>query len=204
MRSITTIYIPGTSSIQWLWRYDYTYGLLWRPTQLYLRKEDVYILYHSLNYIPKANVGSRLNHVADPWKEGAIATMYYSAPMHILYPCIFCTHAYFVPMHILYPCIYIVPMHICEITTTNYFYYFIHNITCETPHSIKSWAAFKAASVGFVVMKVPMNEIPTDLLFQFFTWAPTRSHPLPSYILPFPPTRKLYPMSSQPTNISIQ
>ena len=42
-------------------------------------------------------------------------------------------------------------------------------LTSDTPHVMRFLAACRAAAVGCFCMKDPMNEIPTDLLFQFTT-----------------------------------
>ena len=42
-------------------------------------------------------------------------------------------------------------------------------LTSDTPHVMRSLAACRAAAVGCVCMKDPMNKIPTDLMFQFAT-----------------------------------
>lgn len=51
---------------------------------------------------------------------------------------------------------------------------------------------------GTTVLNVPMQLMPMLFLFQLKVWAPSTSQPRPVYAKPSPPTRKLYPMSSQP------
>jgi len=51
---------------------------------------------------------------------------------------------------------------------------------------------------------VPIIENPRETLLYPRTCAPTWSQPRPSYALPSSPTRKLYPMSSQPADDTTQ